>query len=430
MLAKLLSFVRKNPLVAHSSVYFIGTMLVNVASYLFHVVMARWLGVEDYGELQSLLSVLIIFNIPLVVVQTVIVNYAARFHGTAAHGQLFLLWRGMTRKLLLLSGLFAAAMVVIAEPVQWFLHLDSPWPVLGIGVSVITSLLVVPNRSVLQGTRRFVSLSTNAAIEMFGKLIVGGGLVLLGWQLTGAIGGIIIGALIAYGHSFFPLWHFWRERHAPEQAATVTARELFRYSGPVFVSLLGLAMLYSTDVILAKHFLTPELAGYYGGLSIVGRIIFFLSAPISAVMFSLASEHSLGSTVTASRPIVRQALLLVGGGAAVAVAGYALFPRLVTQLLLGADFFPIIPLLAPFGLAMSLYSIANLLAHYFLSVHRMGFIWILATGVILQAVALVIWHQSLAQFVWVMNAVMALVLAGFLVYHRQIQTLPSTDSPV
>ena len=38
-------------------------------------------------------------------------------------------------------------------------------------------------------------------------------------------------------------------------------------------------------LILVKHFFSPHDAGIYAGLSLIGRVIFFFSAPIASVMF-------------------------------------------------------------------------------------------------------------------------------------------------
>ena len=50
---------------------------VNASNYLFHVVISRLLGPSDYGALAALLAVVLVFSIPLGVIQTAVADKTA-----------------------------------------------------------------------------------------------------------------------------------------------------------------------------------------------------------------------------------------------------------------------------------------------------------------------------------------------------------------
>jgi len=70
---------------------------------------------------------------------------------------------------------------------------------------------------------------------------------------------------------------------------------MFSYAVPTFVTVLFLTSFTSTDVILVKHFFNSHDAGFYAGLSLIGKVIFYFTAPIPAVMFPLlVKRHATG----------------------------------------------------------------------------------------------------------------------------------------
>ena len=113
-------------------------------------------------------------------------------------------------------------------------------------------------------------------------------LVKLGFAINGAIGAVTLAALAGYFISFYPIKFLFRR-----QKEEVQAKEILRYSFPVFFTLLFTALLCSADIILVKHFFSAQTAGEYGALAMLGHMIFFITGPVAAVMFPMAADaHS------------------------------------------------------------------------------------------------------------------------------------------
>ena len=110
---------------------------------------------------------------------------------------------------------------------------------------------------------------------------------------------------------------------------------------------------------------------------------------------------SLGLVVAASVGIIGATLL---------------FPELIVQVLFGADYLSIAPLLWLYGVATMFYALANVVINYRLSLGNSGGGLLAVTGGIAQVVALWLFHDSLAQVVMVQIYLMAGLLGLLLVW--------------
>ena len=61
-------------------ILFITLNIFNFLNYLFHFVMGRMLGPEDYGVLAVLMSIMLIYNIPTEAIQNLISRYTSKFN--------------------------------------------------------------------------------------------------------------------------------------------------------------------------------------------------------------------------------------------------------------------------------------------------------------------------------------------------------------
>lgn len=419
MFTAFIKLLRDNALLRNSAVFFTGSMLVNVGNYLYNIILARLLSVADYGEVQSLLSILIIFGIPLGTVSAIIIKYTARFKGADEPAKIHRLFNYFTGKLFWSGVVFAAAVSLLARPIAAFLNLGEVAPTYLLSGSILVLFLLTPPRSVLQGLQKFRSLSLNNLSEVIAKILFMVVFVSLGWRVSGVVGGLIAGALVAYLLSFLSIRNIFQ--HQAEKIDLAIA-PMVKDGGIIFVSLLTLTLFYTLDVILVKHFMAPEIAGQYGGLAIVGRIVYFFTGAIVAVMFSMSAEvHQ--SNQQASRKVLQQSVILTILLSLGVLLIYILLPKLVILSLLGEKFLVIQGQLWLFGLAMALYGLVNLLSQYFISIGRRGFVLILAVGVFALTLAIILRHQTIQEVVYSMIGVQGLVLFGLLVYYVGVNKL-------
>lgn len=404
--------IRQNPLLLGSSVMLVGTMIANLGNYLYHLLMGRMLGPKDYGTLGALISLTYIASIVTTTLSTTIVRLVSRFKVKKDYQRIFLLLKQLTKGFLVLGLLFLLGFSLSQGLIGQFLHLTDSQPVILVGVLLIFSLLIFINQGILRSLLRFNFLSFNAVFGVGVKLAAAVVLVKLGFSVFGALIAIILGTLLPYLLSFYPLRFLYRYQ---ETKAKINWSEFFSYSAPVLVATLGMTSLYTTDVILVKHLFPAYEAGLYSALAVLGKIVFFASSTVPMVMFPLVSEsYENGKSY---RHFLTQSLGLVAGVSLLVTAVYFIFPQLMVRALYGSDYLPAASYLGIFAVFISLYSLSFLLVNFFLSIKRLKLALLPFLAAVLQIILIMIFARSTLQVIQISIAVTALLLVLLLLFY-------------
>jgi hypothetical protein len=237
----------------------------NAASYVLSLAAARILAPGAFGELSSLLAVLVIGVVPAMGLQTVVALRVAR---SPQHtGSLFALG-------LVTSGIVAAAALTLSPLLVLLLHLGSLGPALLVTAALGPLTLLGMFHGLLQGGHRFATLAGLIALEGAGK--VGGSLagLLVSGTTTGALAGTAIGSLAVVVAG----WQIcgrprprWSDRHGGEVLHTAQA-------------MLALVLLVNLDLVLARHTLTASEAGEYALGAIVTKIAYWLPQAVGVLV--------------------------------------------------------------------------------------------------------------------------------------------------
>ncbi len=394
-----------------SAVLWVGMMAANLSNYLFHLLMGRFLGPVDYGSLASIVSIMYYISVPTIAITTTVMKFSAEYEVEGELGKINGLFSRLTRQLLIISVILFVLLAVASPFISSFLRIQSVWPMLILSTMVLVGYLLPINRGILQGLKMFGSLSFSLVLETILKLVIGISLVFIGFKVSGAVIGIVTAVFIAYGFSFFPMRKIFKTR----VAEAISVRAVVKYSVPVFITLLCLNNYYSIDVVLVKHFLSPVNAGYYAGLSILGKIVVFASLAIVGVMFPVvAGRHKSDQK--------HSHILLATLGMITAVSGgivilYTIAPEFLINLLFGAKYLPVAPYLPAFSIAMLMLALSTALANYYLAINKTSCVPILVGVAVTQIVLLWFVHDSLAQIVTVMMATMAVLFAALILYY-------------
>jgi len=394
-----------------SAVLWIGMMAANVSNYVFHLLMGRFLGPINYGVLASLFSVLYYLLVPLATITTIVMKYTAEYDAESMPGKIYSLFIRLT-KILLPVGIILFVLLAAASPlISRFLKIDSAWPMLILSTTMLVGYVVPINRGILQGLQKFGALSINLVVETVAKLSIGIGLVLTGYAVNGAVLGIVSAGFIAYAISFIPLQGILRN----QKPISISVRAMWKYSVPVFIALLCLNSYYSSDIILVKHFLSPVEAGYYSGLSILGKIVVFACLAIVGVMFPMvAGRHKADQKHSHLLGYTLGLIILISGSI---VLAYSVAPKFIISLLFGTKYLAVSSYLGWFGLAMLLLALSSALSNYYLAIDKTKFVAILVGAAILQIALLWVFHSSLAQIVNVMVGTMALLFVSLCAFY-------------
>lgn len=385
----------------------------SLAAYLYHVVVGHLLGPSAYGTIATLVNLTYIVLIPSAIIQLVFARATASLVSSKQIGVLHAMWARLTGWLLGLGVLSAAIFSLgLSGVLTSFLHISGGvLPVVVVGLIFVVGFVTPLNQGVLQGAERFGWLAATGAGGAFLRVPLAALFIALGWGVSGAMLGLVLGLTVPYLFSLWPVWA--TVRAAPRQP--VALRPWLRYSTTVTVAMICTTLLYNFDTILAKHFLTALDAGRYAALANTGKIVFFTGSSVVTVMFpKVAAAHTRGE---------RHSHLLAFSLAAVLALSLAIvvvfgaFPGFVLSHMFGPAYVVVRGELLWYSLAMMLYSLAAVFVQYFLSVNRSLFLWLVACCCVGQAGALWMWHADIAAMVQVMVASMALLLIGLAILY-------------
>jgi len=385
----------------------VGTLIYNLLNYFFHFSMARMLGPADYGVLASLMAIVYLFSIPSETIQMTIAKYTAVFRAKKETGKLKSLVRRSISRGWKMGIVFLFIFIAVSPFIKSFLKLDSIIPLIILSLFIFPTLLLPIMRGVLQGSKRFKALGLSFTLEGLIKLILAVSLVFIGYKVNGAIGAVLVSSFLV----FILLYLFLRDTNKKKEKY-FQSKELYLYSLPVLVAIICITVAYSIDTILAKHFFSETNAGLYAVASLLGKMIFFALSPIAKVMFPIVVEKK--ESKKDYEGIIKKVLMITAGIAAVVIAIYFFFSKLIVSILFGNQYLEIAGIIGYLSIAFTLLTLSYILIFYKLSLGKKKFVLALPFFAILEIVALSVFNSSLLQFsiaLLAVNLAMCLFLA-------------------
>lgn len=403
----------KHPIIYGSAIIVFGNLFANFFNFLYNLFMSRNLSVEDYGTLASIISLI---SLPILLsnaITPMVIKFAGNYFATNNTALLRGFYLKIKKFYFYLCILVVGIFLLFINQISYFFHIAN------INILYITALIIIfafmggLNIAFLQaklafGFQVFVSL-----VNAVSKLVIGALLVLFGYGVPGATFSILLGGFLSYLVSFIPLgFIFDRKILSPK----IETKSLFSYGIPSALTSFGLTSFIAADMILVKHYFDPVQAGLYAGLSLIGRVIFYISGPIGSVMFPvIVQKHSKNESFVNT---FRLSILLVLLPSLVLTLAYFLFPEFVILFFLKKEeYLAVKPLLWLFGVYISLYGLTFILATFYLSIKKTKVFIPVLTGALLQIVLIIFYHQSFLQIISISIVIMFLLVIMLLLYY-------------
>lgn len=394
-------FVRSyatNQTVQQGVVLMAANTVGNVLQYVFHAFVSRAIGPEEYGVFTALLALYVIVNVPAGIAQTVITQYVSRFRALGEARKITGLFvDGM--KYLSLAGMVVFGIVAAASaPIASFLNVSAALPVVAMASIFLVAGGSTTVAGTLQGLQRFYVISATGMLGPVFRLLAGVLLISLGWGAAGALGASTISTLLAMLVGFF----FVRDILGKSDKHGLALGAVSWYTGIVLLGTLAFTVLSNIDLIVVKHFFSPEEAGYYSAAAVLGKTILFFPGAVSIVLFPKTSQRfALGQSAS---DLARKGVLVTVGLCGFAAAVLALFPSLAVHLMFGNQYDASIRLVGLYGATMGLYAVVQLLMTFYISQEEARFVWLLAGLTAALAIALAFYHPSLIQVILLLAA--------------------------
>lgn len=400
-----------HPLARGSAIVLAGSTLANVGAYAYHLVVGRMLGPVSYGELASLFSFSYLLNVPSSVLQTVLTRYISEFHVAHEYGKAKSLSISVLKVLTVIIVIGAMLIVPFVGMIAEFLHIRQPIAVFYMYLTSAIWLLTVVQASLMQGSQLFTAAMIFMNVTTVLRL-AGGAIGAAFGVLETVLAGVVTG-LIGFVTYFIPLGFIYTSK---TKASGIGKQEFISYSTPSFVALLGITSLYSTDILLAKHYLPPLEAGYYAALSVMGKVVYFASSSVSYVLFPVIAARTRQKSD--SKQLVYFALGAVALVSFGISAGYFLFPTLALKLLFGSSYFPAAPYVGWMGIFLSAYSLCYVLVMTLLG-RSNTVVWKFVAIAAIAQIAAIAWiHTGLLEIILVNIGITFSLFAALLIYYR------------
>lgn len=392
-LQALYSRLHANQFLRHNFIFFTGTFIAATLNYLYYPILSRLMGLEDFGEAQVLVSLFLQIAIFLGALNIVVANVTASSRSDREKNRIILELEKLA--LTVMSTIIVLSLIFIIQ-VQKFLQFRSAWPFVSLLAAVLLSLPLTLRNAFLQGRHDFLGISIGQIIGSVGKIIFSVALVIIGLRAFGAITGIVIAqtAAIAYiVNRAYKKGFYHKLTHLNFKTDLKLIQPELLYGVLVLIVSLITTLFYSGDIIIVKHYFSPTEAGQYGGIAVVARIIFFLTASISGVLFPLIKMSQARSE---NRGVLMRSLGLVGLLAGSALIVFWLVPRWVITLLVGPKYLPLAHLLPRLSLAIFLIALVNILFYYCLALRKWFSAAVATSGAIFTLLLTVLRHSSIA----------------------------------
>lgn len=297
----------------------IAMAIMNLTTYLFNIVAARWLGPEPYGAVAAILGLLIVLNVLSLALQAT----AARRVAAAPEDRPMI--EAQIRRATAYCSFGLGLGCLLAAPLfNSMLHLHSLATSALIAVCVVPLTFMGGQAGLLQGESRWLPLSLVYLSFGLGRLVAGVVAMLIRPDELGATIGLAVGAFAPAIVGQLALAHPTRGPRALAGTATAAAAKASPVLREVFSSshaLLAFLALSNADVVLARTLLSNHDAGLYAGGLILTKAVLFLPQFVVIVAFpSMARQSDSGSTRT------KGLLLILAIGGSAALASWALAP--------------------------------------------------------------------------------------------------------
>ncbi|GAB3069967.1 hypothetical protein GCM10027053_37880 [Intrasporangium mesophilum] len=299
-----------------------GTLLSNLLSYAFFVVLSRHLSGADLGAVGALVNLSVIASVAGLGLQLVAARLVAHAAEASASDRLDrqILWNATG------LGIAVAAVVALGSPLlSTLLHVPLA-AVIILAASLAPMTLTFACQGVLQGRERFVTLAVVLALAGVAKLGAAVAAALTALSVTGVVGALTAGWFLV---AFVALW---AARAWPQRDTAVRPGHLWRLVAAAVVPTSGLLFLSSVDVLLARQHLTPAQSGAYT----IGAL--FEKAAFWGMTFLATLFYPAMAVAHRRRDALTRALGITGAVGLAGVLVAALFGAQLATLVGGASY--------------------------------------------------------------------------------------------
>lgn len=376
----------------HGALMVLSGLLVGLFGYLYQLFMGVMLPADQYGTLFSLISLSMIIAMFTQTFQTSTSRFTSNLRVQGSTSKVRYLWLWALKRSILFGLLLFLLLASVTPLLADFLNIHNEWYFILLFSSLVFSIALSVNQGVLQGLQRFLPLGLTQVLGSvlkfaFGVLFVHFGL--------GVSGGLM--PFLVVGVAVFVVSLFFISDVIGTASEKYDIVGLSSYTGWTLFAICAFAMLTNVDVILAKHYLSPDSAGDLSAISVLGRMALYAPMGIGVAMFPKTSELFDGGG-DAPKVLGRAMLytILLGG---VVIIAYCVLSRFIIDSVFDGKYDITMSDIVKYSSGMLVFSLSFLLMNYFLSMKQMKVVAGLVLAFCLELALVIVFHSSVGQIV-------------------------------
>jgi glycosyltransferase involved in cell wall biosynthesis/O-antigen/teichoic acid export membrane protein len=414
--------------------YFSGGLLVaamfvgNVLNFVFNAYLGRELGYETFGLVSLINSLFYFASIPLAALGITVNNRTGFLEKRYGKDTAYSFVNGLRNGLLFVSFSASAVWLLCIPFLMSYFNIADIYSLLLFTPIWLTGFSAAVNKGYLAGRLMFISTAVLYVVEPLVKLY--SAIFLIEQNRPEFVYAAIPLSIVAG----FVLSRIFvvRSQHAGAGGHMKISGQNKKFPMKFFlVSILsGLSMMtfLSIDVILAKHYLPAYEAGQYALISLVGKIIYFLSTLFTIFIIPFVSRSEGAKKDT--RPILWKSLAACMVLASVSYVGIGVFGSFTVPLLFGEKTRSILAYMPPFALAVACFSMSSVFVSYYLARKVYSFAFMTFFLALVQIFLINTLHASVHQIVTVMLFVGCANLYSVIILHLFVNTVGVIESNI
>ena len=374
-------------------IVFFANASAHLINYLYHFVAGHYLSPNDFGLLQSFVS-LNYFLAVLISSFSLTIIHQLNLTKKKDQPNLIATLQSLSLKLTLIIWLFTLLSFPLLKRI---LHFNNPYLLLIFSIQVLFSFLPTLYLSLLQAKLQFKQMGFINFLSPFTKTTSALILFLLGFKLYGAITAMVLAGLIPAILSYKLInKHLHLTPLTGPDPVNKLPRSFYKFGLTAFITNLSLTSLYNSDVILVRFFISHQ-SGIYAAASVLSRIIFFVSSAVLTVSFPIFTLHAKNKKRL--KKSFQNSLFLIINIAFLGTVFYQLFPDLIVKLFSNHSYATATNILPGFSLFIFFFTILNLTIQFLLTINKRSAAIVASFTALLQLTLIFFLHHNLMQVI-------------------------------
>lgn len=390
-------------------IIFSASMITAFFNYIYQIYMGRALGPEDYGTFGALFSIFYIVGVVSQTLGTSTTEFVARFIGEGKQIGFFI--KGSIKRFSIIGLIVSIIFLILIKDIKSLFNIQDSGPIFVLIFILFLQWLYPIVSSILRGTKRFFAMSFVSATDSFFKMVVGILLVSLGLGVNGALTGVVFGILIGMVISGIFIIRYMKQNNHHEPDFEFSS--FYIYSLPVLIVMIGISIPSNIDLILVKHYFSSFDAGIYSSVTVLGKIVLFISGAVGVMMFPIIAEKHVKKED--GKGVLKKSLLYTGILSGSVALIYIIFPGIIVRMF-GVKYGSAAGLVGLYGIGMFLFSLITIIVNYHLAMRNMRYVVIFAGFMFVEIVMMILFHPTILDIVKILVIGNMLLMVVSMIY--------------